>query len=57
MISDPIVSAFSINVDCLKSDVTLRGYLKTEAEIDRAIQIAKETSGVKSVVSKLVLDK
>jgi len=57
MIADPVVSALSINVDSFKSDVTLRGYVKTEAEIDRAIEISKGTSGVRSVESKIVLDK
>ena len=57
LLADPDVSGLDINVDVFKSAVQLRGYVKTQHEIDRAIQIASGVGGVKSVESKLVLDK
>lgn len=56
LIADPDVSGFSINVDVFKKVVQLRGYVKTQHEIDRAVQIANSVGGVKGVESKLVLD-
>jgi len=56
LLADPDVSGLSINVDSHKADVTLKGYVKTQREIDRAVELAKSTSGVRSVVSKMVLD-
>ena len=56
LLADPDVSGLSINVDSFKSDVTLKGYVKSEHEMDRAIELAKGTKGVRSVVSKMVLD-
>lgn len=57
LIGDPEVSGFSINVDVEKGAVTLRGYVPSQREIDRAVQLARETKGVSSVESKLVLDR
>ncbi len=56
LIADPDVSGLSINVDVSKGVVQLRGYVKTKLEIDRAIELARSTKGVRSVESKLVLD-
>lgn len=56
LLSDPEVSGMAINVDVNKGNVTLRGYLKSQSEINKAIAIARSTNGVKSVNSKLVLD-
>lgn len=54
LVADPKVSGFDINVDSFKGVVTLRGAMRTDEEIDTAIRIARETEGVKDVVSKLV---
>ena len=56
MLSDPDVSGLAINIDVSKGVVQLRGYVKTSAEIARAIEIAKHTDGVRRVESRLVLD-
>lgn len=55
-LADPEVPGLKINVDVNKGIVTLRGYLKSEHQITRAIQLAEETKGVKAVDSRLVLD-
>jgi hyperosmotically inducible protein len=57
LLADPDVSGFAIDVDVTKGDVQLRGYVKTNREIDRAIELARSTKGVRSVESKLVLDR
>lgn len=44
-----------INVDCFKQHVTLRGALRTQDEIDAALEIAENTKDVLDVESKLVL--
>lgn len=54
LIADPKVSGFDINVDSFKGVVTLRGALRTDDEINTAIDIARDTEGVKDVISKLV---
>ena len=55
LLADQEVSGLDINVDSFKSSVTLKGVVETVAEADRAIRIARTTSGVKNVVSKLVV--
>jgi osmotically-inducible protein OsmY len=56
LIADSIVPGFDINVDSHKSIITLRGALRSRAQIDRAVEIADNTDGVVEVVSKLVLE-
>lgn len=53
-IADPIVSALDINVDTHKKYVTLRGFIDSEREASRAIEIARQTKGVIQVKSQLV---
>jgi len=47
--ADTHVSASEINVDTADGVVTLTGNVDTQEARDRAVQIAKETSGVRSV--------
>ena len=56
LVADPDTSGFSINVDSFKGNVTLRGYTNKQYEIDRAVELARSVSGVKSVTSKMVLE-
>jgi hyperosmotically inducible periplasmic protein len=56
LLADPIVSGLKINVDVNQGIVTLRGYVDTQAELERAVELAYLTSGVKQVNSKMVLD-
>ena len=49
LVGDPAVSAGRINVETLNGTVQLSGFAKDSAERSRAEELAKTTSGVKSV--------
>jgi hyperosmotically inducible protein len=53
LLADPDVAALKIDVDSSNGVVTLTGNVKTAAERDEALRIARETEGVKSVVDRL----
>ena len=53
MALDDLVQARSIDVTTNSGIVTLRGTVRSAAEHDRAVQLAKETSGVTRVVDQL----
>jgi hypothetical protein len=55
MALDDLVKARSIDVDTNGSVVTLTGVVRSQAERQRAIQLAKETEGVTSVIDHLRL--
>ena len=55
MVLDDLVKARNIHVDTNGSVVTLTGVIDSEAERQRAVQLAKETEGVTSVVDHLRL--
>lgn len=55
-LADSTIPGMKINVDTFKSRVTLRGYVPTQDDADRAVRIARETGGVASVDSRLVVD-
>jgi hyperosmotically inducible periplasmic protein len=53
--NDEQVSASAIDVDTNNGDVTLNGTVSSQAEADRAVELAKTVSGVKSVKSNLTI--
>src|SRR5437016_6000766 len=53
MLLDDNLKAGPINVDTKGSVVTLRGFVGSAAERERAVRLAKETKGVTEVVDKL----
>jgi ribosomal protein S1 len=55
MTLDDTVKALAIDVDTNGSVVTLSGSVHSEAEHAKALQLAKETAGVTSVVDRLVI--
>ncbi|MCI0617012.1 BON domain-containing protein [bacterium] len=55
MAADDTVKATDIDVDTKNGNVTLSGSVSSKAESDRAVAIAKEAEGVKSVTSHLVV--
>ena len=55
MALDDTVKALAIDVDTNGSVVTLNGRVSSEAEHRRAVQLARETEGVTSVVDNLVV--
>ena len=55
LLGDTKVAGLKIDVDTKDNVVTLTGNVKTAAERDEAIRLAKNTTGVKSVVNKLTI--
>ena len=55
LLGDTKVGGLMIDVDTKDNVVTLTGIVKTAAERDEAIRLAKTTTGVKSVVNKLIV--
>jgi hypothetical protein len=53
MILDDLVKARDIDVDTNGSTVTLSGVVHSDAERKRAVELAKETEGVRSVIDQL----
>jgi osmotically-inducible protein OsmY len=53
MALDDLVPARTIDVTTVNHVVTLRGEVKSTAEHDRAVQLAKDTAGVAQVVDRL----
>lgn len=49
------VPGMDINVDSFKGNITLRGALERQEQVDKALEIARNVDGVKSVESKLVV--
>jgi hyperosmotically inducible protein len=56
-LASPKVAGLKIDVDTSNHVVTLTGPVSSKAEKSEALRIAKGTMGVKSVVSKLVIEK
>ena len=55
MALDDAVKALTIDIDTKGSVVTLSGTVNSELEHTRAVQLARETAGVTSVVDRLVV--
>ncbi len=53
LIADDLVDAFEIDVDTHRGNVMLSGFVETQNQIDRAVEIAKKTDGVQKVINKL----
>jgi hyperosmotically inducible protein len=57
LLADPDVSGLKIDVDTANGVVTLSGNVNTAAEKRRAVELAKETTGVSSVKDQLKIEK
>jgi hyperosmotically inducible protein len=55
MALDDTVRALSIDIDTKGTAVTLSGAVHSEAERNKALQLARETDGVTSVTDRLVI--
>jgi osmotically-inducible protein OsmY len=53
LLNDPQVNATKIDVSSQNGVVTMSGTVRSKAEEDRAIQLARQVSGVKDVRSSL----
>ena len=56
LLNDPDVGGLKIDVDTFKGVVTLSGAVKTQAEQQKAIAIARRTDGVRDVKSTLQIN-
>jgi len=56
-LADTHVSGLKIDVDTKDGVVSLSGMVPTKAEADRAVQLARDSAGVKSVVNHLRVGK
>ena len=56
LLADSSTPGLKIDVDTFKNAVTLRGYVRTQAEADAALRIARRTSGVTTVDSRIIVD-
>jgi hyperosmotically inducible protein len=56
MTLDDTVKALDLNVDTVDGVVTVTGKVRTRAERDRALALARETNGVRNVVDRITLD-
>lgn len=55
LIADDLVKARNIDVDTRDSVVTLTGEVRSQAEKDQALKLARETDGVKSVMDRITV--
>lgn len=55
LLNDPGVSGLSINVETFKATVQLAGFVKTVAERNRAVQLAREVKGVRQVKNDILI--
>ncbi len=57
LLADPDVGGLKIDVDTTEGIVSLKGTVNTAIEKKRAVDIARETTGVKSVKDQLKIEK
>jgi len=55
LVNDPVTKATEINVETFKGVVQLSGFVSTQAAINRAVELARGVSGVKSVKNDMRL--
>lgn len=55
LLADAEVKALDIKVETNKGEVQLSGFVETQAQIDRAVSVAKGVEGVKNVDNKMSL--
>ena len=57
LLNDPLTTAFQIDVDTLEGNVFLTGVVETKEESKRAVEIARNVSGVKKITNNLQIGK
>ena len=55
LLGDPTISGFAISVETFRGRVILSGFVSSQAQVDRAIALAREVPGVREVQSALVI--
>ena len=56
MALDDSVKALDLNIDTVNGVVTVAGKVRTKAERDRALTLARETNGVRQVIDRTTLE-
>ena len=56
MALDDSVKALNLNVDTTNAVVTVTGKARSNAERERALQLARETDGVRQVIDRIVIE-
>jgi hyperosmotically inducible protein len=57
LIEDPVTKAHQINVETFKGNVQLSGFVESDEARNRALQLARDTEGVKKVKDALEVRK
>ena len=55
LLADPDVKSFDLKVETRNGEVMLSGFVGNQAQVDRAILVAREVQGVKAVTNKMDL--
>ncbi|MDE2059260.1 MAG: BON domain-containing protein [candidate division NC10 bacterium] len=55
LLGDPTISGFAISVETFRGRVILSGFVNSQTQVDRAIALSREVSGVREVQSALVI--
>jgi osmotically-inducible protein OsmY len=55
LLHDPVVSGLAVNVETFKGIVQLSGFVRTDAERSRAVEVAGEVAGVRQVKNDILL--
>lgn len=55
LLGDPTISGFAISVETFRGRVILAGFVNSQAQVDRAVAMSREVSGVREVQSALVI--
>lgn len=52
---DPSLKSAEINVETFKGEVQLTGFVNSQADIDKAVKLARDVEGVKAVTNDMQL--
>jgi len=55
LLADPDIKSFDLKVETRKGEVMLSGFVSSQAQVDRAILVARGVEGVKAVANKMDL--
>lgn len=53
--NEPTLKSFEINVETFKGVVQLSGFVNSQADIDKALEVVRQVKGVKSVKNDMQL--
>ena len=57
LIEDQALKAFQIDVETFRGDVLLSGFVDSQEQVTRALDVAKTVEGVKNVKNSLIVKK